>query len=276
MANSKYRNDFETFFHEDMGYKILADQAQYAYVKAILAPPEEVQAVFCDSPAGTGKTAIALAAAYFLLHKGRMNKILYVRNTVAVREMGFLPGTAEEKEAAFMRPVVDVINRIGYKRNNQHLLADMLQSGQLECVSTSFLRGVDFEEPSVLIIDEAQNLELTELQTVLTRVHDNTKIILIGSHLQNDNPKIHKFGPKKEVLPFEIYIRHFANQVQIPVAIINLTKNYRGHFANWADRVQETVEDIASPFANIPLQTHPNTYPKTPAVTPYSATAILY
>ena len=90
MSKSKYREGFEHYFHEKMGFKILADEAQYEYVKAILAPTNEVQAVFCDSKAGTGKSALALASAYYLLEKEEISKIIYVRNTVSVRENGFL------------------------------------------------------------------------------------------------------------------------------------------------------------------------------------------
>lgn len=244
MTKSKYRNEFEHFFHDKMGFRILADEAQYEYVKAILAPTKEVQAVFSNSAAGTGKSALALASAYYLLDKEEINKIIYIRNTVSVRENGYLPGTLEEKEAAYMKPAHDVIHRIGVKMNNQDLFADLVREEKLICASTSFLRGVDYEEDAVLIIDEAQNLDLTELQTVLTRPHDNVKVIVIGSSLQNDNEKIKKFGPKKNILPFELYIKHFESQDSIPVQNITLTRNYRGRFANFADKIGETIEAI--------------------------------
>ena len=244
MANSKYRNDFEHFFHEEMGFKIMADEAQYDYVSAILAPTEEVQAVFCDSKAGTGKSALALASAYYLLNKGLISKIIYVRNTVSVRENGFLPGTIEDKESAYMKPAADVIQRIGQKMKRRDLFADLIQTGELVCTSTSFLRGVDYDMDAVLIIDEAQNLDLTELQTVLTRPHDNVKVVVIGSSLQNDNFKAKKYGPDK-LLAFQLYIKHFLEQGIIPIRNIVLTKNYRGRFANFADQILDTVTKVS-------------------------------
>ena len=244
MSKSKYREGFEHFFHEEMGFKILADEAQYEYVKAILAPTNEVQAVFCDSKAGTGKSALALASAYYLLNKGEISKIIYVRNTVSVRENGFLPGTIEDKESAYMKPAADVIQRIGHKMKRLDLFADLIQNGELVCTSTSFLRGVDYDMNAVLIIDEAQNLDLTELQTVLTRPHDNVKVVVIGSSLQNDNFKAKKYGPDK-LLAFQLYIQHFVEQSEINIKNIVLTKNYRGRFANFADQILETVTKVS-------------------------------
>ena len=243
MANSKYRNDFERFFHESMDFRILADEAQYDYVKAILAPNKEVQAVFSNSSAGTGKTALALAAAYYKLTKGEISKIIYVRNTLSVRESGFLPGTIEDKEAAYMKPAMDVIQKIGIKTNNQDLFSELVRDEKIVCTSTSFLRGVDYDMDAVLIIDEAQNLDLIELQTVLTRPHDNVKVVVIGSSLQNDNAKMRTYGPER-LLPFELYIRHFEEQREFPIENITLITNYRGKFANYADKVQQTVREI--------------------------------
>ena len=152
----------------------------------------------------THNTSLALSAAYYLIKEELASSVIYVRNTVSVRENGFLPGTVEEKEMAYMKPAVDIIDRIGARIGNQDLYGDMLMTEQIQCTSTSFLRGVDYEGPMVLIIDEAQNLDMIELQTVLTRPHDSVKIIVIGSSLQNDNHKIRKSGPEK-LLPFQVY-----------------------------------------------------------------------
>lgn len=240
--SSKYQKDFEHFFHERMDYKILADPHQYEYVEAILAPAHEMQAVFCDAPAGSGKTAIALTAAYYMLQKGLINKIVYVRNTVSLRENGFLPGTPEEKEMVFMRPLVESINRIGAKDRRQDLYEDMIMQGELVATSTSYLRGTDISGDALIIIDEAQNLSLGELRTVLTRKHDSVKAIVIGSHLQVDTPDIQKFG-KKGILPFELFMNHFEGNKQIPTKRIELVNNYRGKFAQFADSVHNTVKD---------------------------------
>lgn len=240
---SSYRKDFESFFHRELGYKILADEHQYNYVEALLAPPEDIQAVFVDAKSGTGKTSVALSAAYYLMLKGQINKIIYVRNTVSLRENGFLPGTQEEKEDVYMKPVKEIINRIGAKTNKQDLYDELIERGQLEAVSTSYLRGTDIDSDAFILVDEAQNLTLNELRTVLTRKHDSVKLAVVGSHLQVDTPDIQKFG-EKGILPFELYMEHFKRQSDVPVKRIELFKNYRGRFANLADEIHNTISDM--------------------------------
>lgn len=252
--NSKYQNDFEAFFCRTLGYNIMADKHQYEFVQSIIKPTKEVQAVFSDSPGGTGKSSLALSAAYYLLMNGEVDNIIYVRNTVSVRENGFLPGTIEDKELAYMKPAIDIINRIGLKIGNQDLYADMMTQGTLQCTSTSFLRGVDYDGSAVLIIDEAQNLDLVELQTVLTRPHDSVKIIVIGSSLQNDNQKITKYGHDKSLLPFQVYIKHFMEYQDINVRTINLVQNYRGKFSNHADMIQKTLGKIIAGDDTLPKE----------------------
>lgn len=237
---SSYQYDFESFFHRDLGYKILADEHQYKYVEALLAPPEEIQAVFVDAKSGTGKSSVALSAAYYLLLKGKVNKIIYVRNTVSLRENGFLPGTHEEKEDVYMKPVKEIINRIGALTNKQDLYDELVERGQLIATSTSYLRGTDIDSDAFILVDEAQNLSLNELRTVLTRKHDSVKLAVIGSHLQVDTPNIQRFG-EKGILPFELYIEHFKKQNEVPVREITLVNNYRGRFANLADEIHNTV-----------------------------------
>lgn len=241
-SKSKYRNDFEHFFHEELGYKILADEAQYDLVESILAPTDMVQGVFVDAPAGTGKTSISLSAAYYLLNKGDINRIIYVRNTVALRENGFLPGTAEEKEAQFMKPFMENINRIGAKIGHQDLFKDLLQQEQLLPVSTSYLRGVDIEEGALVVIDEAQNMDINELRTILTRVHDSVKVVMIGSHLQVDTVGLPRYG-RKALLPFELYREHFKKQTDFVFEDIKLTTNYRGKLANFSDQIHNTIKE---------------------------------
>lgn len=245
MAKNKYQNgnSFELFFNEVLGYNLLADEHQYEYAKALLAPVGECQAVFVDAKAGTGKTALALAAGYYAVETGRADRIVYVRNAVEVRQVGFLPGTIEEKEAAYMKPVYDVIQRIGYKRNIHNLFDDMLERGHLICTTTTHQRGVDYEGNTFMIIDEAQNLDLNELQMMLTRPHDSVKVVIIGSSLQNDDPKAKVYGPDN-LLAFQLYQEHFRKEPSIRTAHLQLVRNYRGHFANYADQISETLRSI--------------------------------
>lgn len=241
---STYRNEFENFFHEEMDYKILADKAQYDFVSAILAPTSKVQIIFCDSPAGTGKTAIALTAAFYLLMQERVTRIEYNRNAVSLRELGFIPGTPEEKEAVYMKPCIETMTRIGDKlKRGPKFFEKLVASEKLVCSTTTYHRGGDMSDNIVLILDEAQNYDLRELQTMLTRPHDCVKVIVIGSHLQVDNDKLKKFGPNHDLLPFNLYAKHFTD-CGIPSVNIELTTNYRGKLATHADDIQKTIKAL--------------------------------
>ena len=192
----------------------------------------------------THNTSQAMAGAYYRLMKGDSSKIIYVRNTLAVRENGFLPGDAQEKELQFMTPAKESIDEIGLRLGNSQSLFDrMTVEEEIEVISTSYIRGRDFQGSPTVIIDEAQNLDTTELQTVLTRVHDDAKVIVIGSSLQCDNKKLKKFGSEK-LTPFQLYIEHFKKQDEIPYEVINLTKNYRGNLANYSDQIGLTIDDL--------------------------------
>lgn len=249
MGKSKYRYDFEEYFQRQLGMDIMSDQASYEYVKSIVEPTCNTQVVFSDSPAGTGKSMMSMAAAYYRLRTNTSNKIIYVRNTLAVRENGFLPGTAEEKEHNFMMPAKESLDDIGVRLGQQgSLFYSMLDTDQIEVTSTSYLRGRDFDGDVTLILDEAQNLDTTEIQTVLTRLHDDAKVVVIGSSKQVDNHKLKKFG-RERLTPFQIFVEHFKNQTAIPTKFVNLTKNYRGALANYADEIGQTIESVRNSYS---------------------------
>lgn len=243
MPSSKYQYPYETHFHKNLGFKILSDRKAYDYVKAIVEPVKDTQIVFSDSKAGTGKTSLAMAAAHYRIMEGQSTKIIYVRNTLAVRENGYLPGTAAEKEFQFMAPAKESIDDIGYRLGDQKLFENMMTYDQIEVVSTSYLRGRDLSGDIVLILDEAQNLDTTEIQTVLTRLHDTAKVIVIGSSKQCDNKKLRRFG-RERITPFQLYIEHFKRQSDIPTKIVDLEVNYRGNLANYADEIGQTIDAI--------------------------------
>lgn len=232
----KYQNDFEHVFHERYGFKILGDPYQYQYVRDIIS--DDIDIVLSDSDAGTGKTTLAIASAYYLLSIGSIDKIIYVRNTLDVRPMGFLPGTEEEKTSKYFEPAFQALDSI------QVGLAERLLENEMLELRTTNLRGINFNIPSVLIIDESQNLSLIELQTVLTRPSDCVKVVVIGSSKQVDDKYISRVGREK-LCPFQVFQKHFANnQVGLGVSLITLETNYRGLLSRYADLVNTTVKEL--------------------------------
>lgn len=134
--------------------------------------------------AGTGKSFLAL---YLLLREllkkdSTYDKIVIVRSTVGSREIGFIPGTVEEKLSPYEDPYRMIFDKLfKYKKSYDN----MKKAGLVEFHSTAYLRGTSFEN-SLIFFDEIQNTTYEEASTVSTRVGDNSKIIFAGDVKQND------------------------------------------------------------------------------------------
>lgn len=217
------------------GFNLRADVDQLNLVQDFYEPLNRVHSVWTDSPAGTGKTQLTVMAAYHILdqHIHNINKIIYIRAPFATVNLGFLPGTEKDKTEPFFAPLQEALDRI------QPGLCEKLSRSdpknkvfpQLFMRSTAFERGLTYENAFV-IIDEAQNLTLLEFRTILTRITDNCKVAVIGSHRQVDNPKAYI---SKDFTAFEAYMNHFRT---FPTARFHtLRRNYRGKFAQHADEI---------------------------------------
>jgi len=137
--------------------------------------------------AGTGKTFLAsyLACNSVLDPHCEISRIIIVRSAVQSRDVGFLPGTLEEKLAQYEIPYRDTF---AYLLRRPSSYDDMKEAGLVEFVSTSFLRGLTFDN-AFIIFDECQNAEFRELNTVLTRMGRNSRVIMIGDTAQTDLDK---------------------------------------------------------------------------------------
>lgn len=134
--------------------------------------------------AGTGKTLLSCyAAASVVFRKSEEQEhIVVVRSAVEARRIGFLPGTMEEKLAAYEQPYTDGMTWLFGRKSSYD---DMKEAGKVEFHSTSFLRGVTWDN-AVIILDEAQNMTFHEINTVLTRVGQNSRVIVTGDTKQCD------------------------------------------------------------------------------------------
>lgn len=151
--------------------------------------------VFVTGSAGTGKTFTALISALQLQEDKKYSKIIYARNPIQVGEdMGFIPGDIDEKYTPFMGPLMDNLEniaRLTYKGSGNQKKAIIANkanelANHIEICPIAFLRGRSFED-AIVIVDEAQNLDLTALKTVLTRVGTYCKIVLLASMNQIDD-----------------------------------------------------------------------------------------
>ena len=149
--------------------------------------------LFLYGAAGTGKTFITL---YMALQEALRNETKYdcvyiVRSAVPTREIGFLPGDEEDKTALFQVPYQNMVKFMFEQPNEQafSMLYDRLKNqGSLMFLTTSFLRGITLDN-AIIIVDEAQNLNFHELDTIITRVGMDSKIMFCGDFFQSDLQK---------------------------------------------------------------------------------------
>ena len=146
--------------------------------------------LFLTGSAGTGKTFVLLYLALKdVLDKGKpYEKVVLVRSLLPSRDIGFLPGTLDEKSNLYQDPYRILIKYLFEASSEQDLaqLYDKLISqGSLEFYSTSFLRGQTFDR-SIIIVDEASNMIFQELDTIMTRVGQDSKICFAGDMAQSD------------------------------------------------------------------------------------------
>jgi len=145
---------------------------------------------FLFGAAGTGKTFISLYLALkdVLDLKKPYDKVVLVRSLIPTREIGFLPGDEEDKAALYQVPYQNMVQFIFEMPNEQEFnsLYDRLKrQGTLYFLSTSFLRGLTFDN-AVIIVDECQNMNFHELDTIITRVGQDSRIIFCGDFDQTD------------------------------------------------------------------------------------------
>ena len=134
--------------------------------------------------AGTGKTYISmyLALEEVLRQDSMYNNVIVVRSVVPSRDMGFLPGNQKEKAKVYEEPYRDICDSLFGRGDGYDILAT---KGLVSFTTTSYLRGITFSD-AIVIVDECQNLNGHECDTVITRVGENSRIIFCGDYKQTD------------------------------------------------------------------------------------------
>ena len=164
--------------------------AEQAFALHAIQNPD-VNLVTVCGVAGTGKTLLALAGA--LEQHKRYDQIILARPIVALsnKDLGFLPGDAEEKINPYMQPLFDnlkfIQGQFGPNERKYRLIEDMKKDGKITISPLAYIRGRSLSNV-VFIVDEAQNLTPHEVKTIVTRAGENTKIILTGDIRQIDTP----------------------------------------------------------------------------------------
>ena len=155
--------------------------AQDAYIRAM----DRADLVFGVGPAGTGKTFLAVAMAASLLERGAIERLILSRPAVEAGErLGFLPGDMREKIDPYLRPLYDAL----YEMMPRERVERGLSSGMIEIAPLAFMRGRTLAN-AVVILDEAQNTTSMQMKMFLTRLGENSKMIVTGDPSQIDLPR---------------------------------------------------------------------------------------
>ena len=154
---------------------------QETYIDLLTNPEKLI--VFATGPAGTGKTMLAVLAALKAFRAGTCERIVVTRPAVGVddEQHGFLPGDLNEKMAPWTRPIFDIIGEY-YKQSE---IARMLDENQIEISPLAYMRGRTFKN-SWIIADEMQNATPNQMKMLLTRLGDNSKMVVTGDTQQAD------------------------------------------------------------------------------------------
>jgi phosphate starvation-inducible protein PhoH and related proteins len=184
---------------------------QEEYLEALMDSKKVI--VIAHGSAGTGKSAMAMMSAIKALSEKRIEKIILCRPAIGVsdEEHGFVPGTLLDKVRIWVTPLLEVLSEYYSTKD----LEDMLEKEIIEIVPIMLIRGRNFKNCYV-VLDEAQNISVSAIKSVLTRLCDNSKLIITGDNAQSDRKSgenglfvfkdlLHKYGSSDNIAEIEFY-----------------------------------------------------------------------
>lgn len=211
-------------------YGLECDDEEQRYYRDCMWGKEN-RIVIVDAVAGSGKTTLAVAVGNLFLKHNIVDEVLYIRTPSSEGRIGFLPGDQSTKERPYMQPLYTALVNIGENPytcvNDSGVPGQGVGSGSFTPMTDVYILGSDYKRKFV-IIDEAQCMTAGQLKAILTRCHDDCKVVVIGSTLQVQ-------GIKQEESGLVRCIEHFKDKPWAKVC--HLTKNYRGELSAWADKM---------------------------------------
>lgn len=205
---------------------ITCNEDQEKFKQAIL--DDKNQVIIADATAGAGKTLIAVTCAKQLVSYGGYDSALYIFPTVEENSLGFRPGSSAEKEADYLEPLYDALLTIN-EIPSRVISSDITEKNGTAWItarSATFMRGINFKK-KVVIVDECQNLSVPIIKRILSRPHDDCKVIVLGCQAQTDIP-ISKSGFKQLIE----HMRDYEGCVKCELPI-----SYRGRLAMHIDKL---------------------------------------
>jgi phosphate starvation-inducible PhoH-like protein len=182
--------------------------------------------LFVYGCAGTGKTfcALYLALKDVLNEITPYDKIVIVRSLVATREIGFLPGDHEDKSSLYQIPYKNMVKymfELGTDAEFEMLYGNLKAQETIKFWSTSFIRGTTLDN-TIIIVDECQNLNFHELDSIITRVGDNSKIMFCGDATQSD---LTKTNERNGILDFMKIIQRMPEFESIEFGVEDIVRS---------------------------------------------------
>ena len=182
--------------------------------------------LFVYGCAGTGKTfcALYLALKDVLDELTPYDKIVIVRSLVATREIGFLPGDHEDKSSLYQIPYKNMVKymfELSSDAEFEMLYGNLKQQETIKFWSTSFIRGTTLDN-SIIIVDECQNLNFHELDSIITRVGDNSRIMFCGDATQSD---LTKSNERNGILDFMKIIQRMPEFESIEFGVEDIVRS---------------------------------------------------
>ena len=175
--------EFNTFQKKQQVTIIPRNIHQEEYTLNLLDDAKDI--VFGIGPAGTGKTLLAVQVAVKLFKEGKVDKIIVTRPAVSADEdLGFLPGTLEQKMAPWTRPIFDVLREYFNARE----IEGMIEEGIIEIAPLAYMRGRTFKH-SFILADEMQNATPNQMKMLLTRLGEGSMMAVTGDLAQADRLK---------------------------------------------------------------------------------------
>lgn len=172
---------------------------QRMVLDALMAPVDEVPLVILKGRAGTAKTFLSIAAGLDQTLEKKYDKVMITRaNVLSDADIGFLPGSLEEKMGPLVAPFMDNMESLFRNTGNdaeeaRMQIEDLLAAQTVEICSIAYMRGRSITH-SYLIVDEAQNCSINQILEIITRAGEGTKVILCGDPDQIDNPKLDRLN----------------------------------------------------------------------------------
>jgi phosphate starvation-inducible protein PhoH and related proteins len=188
------------------------------HIKALTPPQREMihdyiegQNIIASGSAGTGKTFIGLYLALcdMLSLETESDRIIIVRSAVPTRDLGFTPGTLEEKAALYEAPYSAMFSELMGRPNTYQ---DMKDAGVVEFQTTSYIRGVTWDN-AIIVVDECQSMTFHEINTIMTRLGRGSRIIMCGDLPQTDLRKKLEVTGMDKMLRVAARMRGFTNVV---------------------------------------------------------------